>query len=760
MKKILYAVLFIFIFTSSLVYGADSYCKLELTPSTGTLYEDSELTIKMDTDYSFESSEKLIVDLYLTGDSKRSATKTMTVKDEQTFEFKDLIDFASNKGIDLTDKTFTLIVYLKNGETTRFGTKFNNYVLKIEEEKYCDISITPKKGTIDEDTEFQINVDTNCEFKSSERLVVDLYVAGDSKRSATKTLTIKESQNFEFKDLKEFAENKGISLDGESISLVAYIKDGEETKYGAKFGGYVVEEKETDDSSSNPSDEQNNVENTPSNPSDEQNGNVDNTSNNDKETLDEIEKGKVKIFSSEFSRKSNEADDTNKIQRAIDYIFENEGGILVIDEKLLINGTVNIVPTGHYPLEICSADAEAMRYLIPLEKDYKHDEFKYTIERTKPGVVFNVNYDGTSQVHQGAWSNFYFHNLHFKNGTLKSDKTFSVTNMTGFYQMKSSGTYENISFYGFSKGIYQPSLDAFGESNYCDFNNFRNIYFDLLIEDGITVYNNDCGKFENIIATNCYKTVKNVLRIIKSPGVSVDNVFFGTWSTYNNEVSSSNERAIIYSNLSELSITNVCAEHAYLTPIYALNSTINCSIIRTKYQVDNFFKNIGSNLNIQNIKATAFERISDLDYSIDNSLKGRTVIDNWDIIDKKENTVEMIHPKSSMPNQIYRETIIKVAINNGKIGITDIYGSDCSSLFKQNNKVGAEIDKDGRISFSNLSNGNTVKAVFLEEIIQNNNYNVELYSLNNLVIQLSNNLGEKLSANEVNDAVFFMRVIY
>ena len=748
MRKILFAVLFIFIFTSGLVYGADSYCKFELTPSTGTLYEDSELTIKMDTDYSFESSEKLIVDLYLTGDSKRSATKTMTVKEEQTFEFKDLIAFASNKGIDLTDKTFTLIVYLKNGETTRFGTKFNNYVFETEEEKYCDISITPKKGTIGEDTEFKINVDTNCEFKSSERLVVDLYVAGESKRSATKTLTIKNSQNFKFNDLKKFAENKGIYLDGESISLVAYIKDGEETKYGAKFGGYVVEEKTNNDVT------------IPSNPSEEQNNDADNSSNNDKEITEEIVKGKVKILSSEFSRKSNEADDTNKIQRAIDYIFENEGGILVIDEKLLINGTVNIIPRGHYPLEICSADAEAMRYLIPLQKDYKHDEFKYTIERTKPGVVFNVNYDGTSQVHKGAWSNFYFHNLHFKNGTLKSDKTFSVTNMTGFYQMKSSGTYENISFYGFSKGIYQPSLDAFGESNYCDFNNFRNIYFDLLIEDGITVYNNDCGKFENIIATNCYKTVKNVLRIIKSPGVSVDNVFFGTWSTYNNQVSGNNERAIIYSNLSELTITNVCAEHAYLTPIYAFNSTINCSIIRTKYQVDNFFKNIGSSLNIQNIKATAFERISSSDYSIDNTVKGRTVINNWDIIDKKENTVEMIHPKSSMPNQIYRETIIKVTINNGKIGITDIYDSDCSSMFKQNNKVGAAIDENGRISFCNLSNGNTIKAVFLEKIMQNNNYNVELYSLNNLVIQLSNNLGEKLSANEANNAVFFMRVIY
>lgn len=44
--------------------------------------------------------------------------------------------------------------------------------------------------------------------------------------------------------------------------------------------------------------------------------------------------------------------------------------------------------------------------------------------------------------------------------------------------------------------------------------------------------------------------------------------------------------------------------------------------------------------------------------------------------------------------------------------------------------------------------------------MQNNNYNVELYSLNNLIIQLSNNLGEKLSANETNNAVFFMRVIY
>ena len=313
MRKILFAVLFIFIFTSGLVYGADSYCKFELTPSTGTLYEDSELTIKMDTDYSFESSEKLIVDLYLTGDSKRSATKTMTVEEKQTFEFKDLIAFASNKGIDLTDKTFTLIVYLKNGETTRFGTKFNNYVLKTEEEKYCDISITPKKGTISEDTEFKINVDTNCEFKSSERLVVDLYVAGESKRSATKTLTIKNSQNFKFNDLKKFAENKGIYLDGESISLVAYIKDGEKTKYGAKFGGYVVEEKTNNDVT------------IPSNPSEEQNNDADNSSNNDKEITEEIVKGKVKILSSEFSRKSNESDDTNKIQRAIDYIFENEG---------------------------------------------------------------------------------------------------------------------------------------------------------------------------------------------------------------------------------------------------------------------------------------------------------------------------------------------------------------------------------------------------------------------------------------------------
>ncbi len=44
--------------------------------------------------------------------------------------------------------------------------------------------------------------------------------------------------------------------------------------------------------------------------------------------------------------------------------------------------------------------------------------------------------------------------------------------------------------------------------------------------------------------------------------------------------------------------------------------------------------------------------------------------------------------------------------------------------------------------------------------MQNNSYNVELYSLNNLFIQLSNNLGEKLSANEVNNPVFFMRVIY
>ena len=33
MRKILFAVLFIFIFTSGLVYGADSYCKFELTPS-------------------------------------------------------------------------------------------------------------------------------------------------------------------------------------------------------------------------------------------------------------------------------------------------------------------------------------------------------------------------------------------------------------------------------------------------------------------------------------------------------------------------------------------------------------------------------------------------------------------------------------------------------------------------------------------------------------------------------------------------------
>lgn len=475
--------------------------------------------------------------------------------------------------------------------------------------------------------------------------------------------------------------------------------------------------------------------------------------------LDDFDNLQVEVYSSQFLRKDEEIDDTGKIQRAIDYIFKNQGGTLIIDEKLLINGTVNIIPTGHYPLEIRSADAGTMRYLIPLQSDYAHDEFKYTIERTTEGVMFNINYDGYDTIHKGNWSNFYIHDLHFKNGTRNSNNEFNVTSMIAFYQIKSSGTYENLSFYGFSRGIDQPRYYGNNQTNYCDFNNFINIYFDLLSDVGISVYNNDSGYFQNIISQNSYKTVKNVIRVIKSPAVTIDNVFFGLWDTYDYQVSTESEAAVVFSNFSEITISNIGTEHPLITPLYAIDSTIDCRLIRTKYQVNNFFKNYGSNLQIGNIRATAFERNSTYDYYVSESSLSRTKIDDWNIIDSNMNKIKMLHPKTSMPNQIYRETIVKISLNNGNVKITDIYDNDSSNLFIGTDYSGGKIINN-EIVLANFSTNDTIRAVFTEKLYNNDLYEVQLSSLNNLSFVVLDNNKTKVDLQNINRLEFYVKIIY
>ena len=324
------------------------------------------------------------------------------------------------------------------------------------------------------------------------------------------------------------------------------------------------------------------------------NHNVFNSLNNRIEGLENLINKVVSIR--QFPKLETDVDDTERFQRAINYILSSNRGykLLLDSETYTIDGTIKINPSHETVLNqvplIIEGQCEKTQFGTT-----QSNENGTTIVRNVAGDIFkvNLNDDNVATIQTNAqWFSFGFRNISVVG------KTFGIV-VLNMFRVRS--LIENISVYNVDYLIKQDYEDANGNPNYCDMSIYRNLSIEQSTKHFLKLARPDASLIQSVFAEKPTANCTNVLEINGGVSFKISNIL----SSMNDLVNKSlNNSVIRIYQAYNFEITNYHFERCHFK--YAMNleesrnGEIKNGYIRFNYNTIFNLKSV-SNLNFKNL---------------------------------------------------------------------------------------------------------------------------------------------------------------
>lgn len=252
---------------------------------------------------------------------------------------------------------------------------------------------------------------------------------------------------------------------------------------------------------------------------------------------------------SDFPRINNEADDTGRVQRAVDFITSTlGGGTLLLDELLVIDGTVYIRKDKNtYPITIDGMCGErgSLHMFSQNGAPRGFATPKHGILRNVNGIIFSVNidqdgkpfttnreYDGLTMRNMLVYNNTY--SVIKDNDGNITDEIFTATDITFVKEYLCISAFENINLFGIADGFINEKIidGVYGFQDYATFRNINLLYhlrvgFQFWRADSATLDTVHCVPFFGFRQLVCAESC-NCLRI--------KNITYAQWEIYKDGV--------------------------------------------------------------------------------------------------------------------------------------------------------------------------------------------------------------------------------
>lgn len=246
----------------------------------------------------------------------------------------------------------------------------------------------------------------------------------------------------------------------------------------------------------------------------------------DERYVRDIKTSTHEIYTSEFKRWDYEKDDTKKVQRAVDYIIQHykQFDTLVVDEWLLINGSVYIYPRvdgvndsfpfimrGKYPQVRDCGDKLSMtkpyvRCGFYSDTSYKGDQV--------PMFIVGRPADATKYKHTMIIKGVEIRQLVFINYQYDNSAHACIENRNCISLYRCTPVLEDLYFSGFYRCILVNRTNKYGsvnEDNYIEEGLFHNITMDKIGDYGMYLNNGDNIKVDMVWCLMNSKTGRSVI---------------------------------------------------------------------------------------------------------------------------------------------------------------------------------------------------------------------------------------------------------
>lgn len=282
----------------------------------------------------------------------------------------------------------------------------------------------------------------------------------------------------------------------------------------------------------------------------------------------------TKTFYSNVERTILATDNTVFVQNAINYIIENNGGVLFFPiGRFLISGTVYINPAKSIPITIKGvSDNRAGNDLLYSTTKNIHGTFGTKIVCNND-YVFKVNVDSTDKQVLGlnfaGFEDFIVKDIGFmaiKTGssTINGDNVNTFKPTTAFKIHGCRFNFNNINLHGMKSLIEQPYTDSIGNVNYSDFVSISHIYCRKTQGTVLKLSKPDVCKINNIYIEQADVNSEKLIHIVSAQQVNISEI---SASMHNKQLDTfvpKDESGILFiDNCQGVNIRNIYCERQY-----------------------------------------------------------------------------------------------------------------------------------------------------------------------------------------------------